>query len=96
MAFVTAKPTTRQAPKRRPADPYSTALRTRPPPAFNVYDAPTLLAGLEGTGIPAIDNAIASASGKADEVATALRISTFCSVAGLGITLFMLVRSLRH
>lgn len=96
MAFVDAKPTLRSRPRRRPADEYSTALRTRRPPAFNVYDAPALLEGLGDTGIPFLDDKIAAASGKVDEVATALRISTVASVASLGISIFMLMRSLRR
>ena len=96
MAFVTSKPTTRQRP-RRGTDSYSTALRLRPPRTFNIYDFPEgPLAGLGDTGIPFIDSALSQASGKVDQVATALRISTACSVASLGITLFMLVRSLRR
>lgn len=97
MAFVTSKPTTRQAPRRRPTDPYSTALRRRPPPEFNVYDAPAgTLTGLGDTGIPFLDAKIASASGQIDQVAAALRISTVCSVASLGISVVMLARSLRR
>jgi hypothetical protein len=97
MAFVTSKPTTRQAPRRRPADSYSTALRLRPPPAWNLYNAPSgTLTGLEDTGIPFLDTAVAGAAGKVDQVAAALRISTVCSVASLGISIVMLARSLRR
>jgi hypothetical protein len=97
MAFVTAKPSTRSRPKLRPTDSYSTALRTRPPRVFDVYDFPTgTLQGLGDTGIPFIDAQIATASSKVDEVAIALRISTVCTVASLGISLVMLFRSLRR
>lgn len=124
MAFVTAKPTTRKAPNRRPADPYSAALRLRPPPEFNLYDAPSgTLTGLEAlagwrggsrpkggkkgkgkwglgdagpTGIPFFDDKIAAATGKVDQVSAALKISTAAAVASLGISVFMLARSLRR
>jgi hypothetical protein len=98
MAFVTSKPTAiRTRPNRRPTDSYSTALRTRVPRTFDVWDFPTgTLQGLGDTGIPFLDARIASATGKVDEVATALRISTACTVASLGISIFMLIRSLRR
>jgi hypothetical protein len=95
MAFVTATPTTRRRP-RRSVDPYSAALR-KVPPVIDVFAYPAALTGLgelgdTATGIPVFDDALA----KIDQAAAALRITTACSIASLGISIFMLVHSLRR